>query len=309
MTSDAKIGLLLGLLFIFIIAFIINGLPKLRGETDSNELTEIMMKNTPPGIGWEGSDELINPQPQPAEQVAQPQTPSPQPPQTATDNSSFRYAQQMPGDRSLLTGVYAPPQQQTMLGPVRTFGETPAALRPPVATRIETPPAPVETRRTVTIRPPIPPKVTKPKTYVVTSGDSLGSIAKKFYGLEEGNKRANVAKIFQANRSLLKSPDQIKIGQTILIPLLSAKPATKSLLSGSLFKRVSSIGQRTGFTPTLKLTPSRLYTVKDGDSLWSISANQLGNGIRYKEIAKLNKDVLPNEDDVRVGTKLKIPIK
>ena len=30
MTSDAKIGLLLGLIFIFVIAFVINGLPSLR---------------------------------------------------------------------------------------------------------------------------------------------------------------------------------------------------------------------------------------------------------------------------------------
>ena len=51
MTSDAKIGLILGLVFIFIIAFIINGLPKLRGETDSNELTEILVTNESPGVG------------------------------------------------------------------------------------------------------------------------------------------------------------------------------------------------------------------------------------------------------------------
>jgi len=74
MTSDAKIGLLLGLVFIFIIAFIINGLPKLRGESDSNELTEIMMKNNPPGIGgWERkADEILSPPPQMAEQGVEP---------------------------------------------------------------------------------------------------------------------------------------------------------------------------------------------------------------------------------------------
>ena len=39
MTSEAKIGLLLGLVFIFIIAFIINGLPSFWHKTDGNELT------------------------------------------------------------------------------------------------------------------------------------------------------------------------------------------------------------------------------------------------------------------------------
>lgn len=45
MTSDAKIGLLLGLVFIFIIAFIINGLPTAGKETDSNKLTATMISS------------------------------------------------------------------------------------------------------------------------------------------------------------------------------------------------------------------------------------------------------------------------
>ena len=53
MTSDAKIGLLLGLVFIFIIAFIINGLPNLRGDMNNNELTTNMAhsQDEPPGLG------------------------------------------------------------------------------------------------------------------------------------------------------------------------------------------------------------------------------------------------------------------
>ncbi|MGA2094604.1 MAG: hypothetical protein ABSH16_14575 [Sedimentisphaerales bacterium] len=39
MTSDAKIGLLLGLVFIFVIAFIINGLPGFHHKDDGNKLT------------------------------------------------------------------------------------------------------------------------------------------------------------------------------------------------------------------------------------------------------------------------------
>ena len=55
MTRDAKIGLLLGLAFIFVIAFIVNGLPSLRGDKnkDSNELTAGManLPNRQVGIG------------------------------------------------------------------------------------------------------------------------------------------------------------------------------------------------------------------------------------------------------------------
>ena len=51
MTRDAKIGLLLGLVFIFMIAFIINGLPGVR--SDSNEFTKNMANfpNNPPLLG------------------------------------------------------------------------------------------------------------------------------------------------------------------------------------------------------------------------------------------------------------------
>ena len=53
MTSDTKIGLLLGLTFIFIAAFVINGLPGLRDNVNSNLLTTNLVnsQNNPPGIG------------------------------------------------------------------------------------------------------------------------------------------------------------------------------------------------------------------------------------------------------------------
>ena len=295
MTSDAKIGLLLGLVFIFIIAFIINGLPKLRGESENNELTRNQMENTRIGIGLEGSDEVINSPPQANEKVVLTKTPTPQQPQSTFYDSDVRHIQPVPEWSHL--SDWSPLRPPAPLGPVGPIDFVWSA----------------EPEKTVTIEPSKPPKPLKPKTYVVTSGDSLGlsSIAKKFYGPIEGNKRANVAKIFEANKNILKSPDDIYVGQKLVIPPLQKKPEAKSLLPESLFEQVEAIGKRTDFTslPKPKLTSTRFYTVKDGDSLWSISADQLGNGIRYKEIAQLNKDVLPNEDDVRIGLKLKIPAK
>ena len=51
MTSDAKIGLLLGLVFIFVIAFIINGLPNFQRQTDNNELTTNMVSFKDDSLG------------------------------------------------------------------------------------------------------------------------------------------------------------------------------------------------------------------------------------------------------------------
>ena len=40
------------------------------------------------------------------------------------------------------------------------------------------------------------------------------------------------------------------------------------------------------------------YTVKKGDSLWSISKQQLGSGARWREIYEANKDVIKNPNRI-----------
>ena len=51
----------------------------------------------------------------------------------------------------------------------------------------------------------------------------------------------------------------------------------------------------------------RTYTVKSGDSLTKIAEEKLGDGNRFQEIYKANKDKLRSPDDIRVGMKLRLP--
>jgi nucleoid-associated protein YgaU len=134
-------------------------------------------------------------------------------------------------------------------------------------------------------------------------------IAKKFYGAEEGNRRVNVQRIFEANRKILASEDMVYEGQKIVIPALpvAEKGKGESVLPGGLFERVSSIGRK-GPAAAQKEQPGRYYVVKDGDNLWKIAEAQLGSGVRYKEISKLNSSVLASEHDLSIGMRLRLPV-
>ncbi len=51
------------------------------------------------------------------------------------------------------------------------------------------------------------------RIHEVVAGDTLGAIAKRYYG-----NAGKYMKIFEANRDILKNPDLIKVGQKLRIP-------------------------------------------------------------------------------------------
>jgi nucleoid-associated protein YgaU len=291
MTRDAKIGLLLGLAFIFVIAFIVNGLPSLRGDKNknSNELTAGMVNspNRESGIGGR-ERRVLNPT-------------------TTVDNQEWSVTNALMEEQGIRFTTPLPYR------PLADASKNPSGLQE----RVEIgPSAPrvVEEKIPVVVRSGEPVKPAFPKVYVVEDGDNLSTIALKFYGPEEGNKRANIAKLFQANSKLLSTPDEIKVGQKLTIPALSALTGEQERsdggLASSLFEKVKSIGRE--HLPLKKPEVSvrvKSYTVRDGDSLWRIAEAELGDGSRYKEIVTLNKDVLSDEDSLTVGMALKIPPK
>lgn len=50
-----------------------------------------------------------------------------------------------------------------------------------------------------------------------------------------------------------------------------------------------------------------LYTVKPGQTLWSIAAEELGDGERFREILRLNPVLGGNPDRIEVGQEIKLP--
>lgn len=277
MTSDAKIGLLLGLVFIFIIAFVINGLPSFRTKVSNNELTINGTRNNPPAFGAK-EREIINQ----TELIEKQITARVQNPQN--NSRDVRYTSSLP-ENNLVA------KQTDVTKP--------------------TPIQPSPTVKEKNISEVNPSKPTLPRIYVVKEGDSLASIAKNFYGSEEGNKKLNIERIFKVNRKVLKSPDAIYPEQKLIIPPLTAyrhdKDKVKSVFSTAMFKKAESIGQRHLPADNRRTKQGRLYIVRENDNLWRIATEQLGNGKRYTEIVKMNSDVIDDEDNLPVGTRLKLP--
>ena len=292
MTSDAKVGLLLGLFFIFVIAFIINGLPRFRSDTNTNELTTAMANS--PNDSYIGSNERKARASFRRERPVRNRNQSVEETQEATkDEGKVRYRRPLSQDSVVVKDEPVTTTVRDNVKPTR--------------------PAP-ETRRKTTVNVP---KQVKPEIYVIQAGDNLAKIAQKFYGTERGNKTLNVKRIFEANRRLLKSPNDISVGQKLIIPLL--KDEAESVFTGGtggLFEKIKSTlsGTRSSTKTPAKsrpkppaARPTTNYIVRAGDSVWRIAEKQLGDKERFREIIKLN--ALEDEDYLTVGQRLLIPVR
>jgi len=305
MSSEVKIGLLLGLVFIFLIAFIINGIPVFHKDTDNNKLSNNMvsLENTPPGLA--AKERRIQQAFESAASVEQTQLASGTRP--AENNSLSAMALSSPPSTLAATNLSetaetVSAQPLIASSAEKTDNKVDSTLRPFDSAQGRLRSVQAGSPQVKSSEP------ASPAVYVVADGDNLGTIAKKVYGCSEKN---NIVRLFQANRSTLKSPDEIYVGQKLVIPSLTGSQPGKNRLeklsSPTLLKEVKSVGQKDVATNLSRAEENRSYTVQQGDSLWQIAAKQLGNGSRYEEIVELNANILENEDSLAVGMCLKLP--
>lgn len=132
------------------------------------------------------------------------------------------------------------------------------------------------------------PKVIKGKitSYKVLMGDSLWTIAQKFYN--DGYKWTEIAKI-----NKLTNPDGIEIGMTLAIPQVTVKPGV------ILPNAASTVGP--------KAITGTVYKVDEGDDLWDIALRACGDGYKWPLLATTNK--LENPDLIHPGNIFKIKCK
>ncbi len=124
---------------------------------------------------------------------------------------------------------------------------------------------------------PVPVVATTPGgTHTVAKGETLGDISAIHYGTTK-----HWRKIVEANPGL--DPARLKIGQVIQIPAVETAPAAAATPGGA-----------------------DSYTVKKGESYYTIAKKMLGSSSRWREIERLNN--IPAEE-LRAGAVIKLPAK
>ncbi len=171
-----------------------------------------------------------------------------------------------------------------------------AAERSGLASR----PAEVIANKPVAIKLNLPKKKKKSKTrqkeltekevYIVGPGDTLYDIAKKYYG--KGELWTVIAR---ENPSV--NPDKLLVGQKIVIP-----PKMQAI-----WKFEAGESKLPAEVDKAKLKP---YTVKSGESFYTIARDVLGDASRWREIFDINKAAVKGDPKrLRAGQIIFIPRK
>jgi len=212
MTRETRIGLIVGLMFIVLFGVVLSELgptqqaPASPGEQIASEF-------------YVGAPVTPAPQPRRTQDpgialVARPRTTA-QSPRTARSSQPDPTRRSQPQPRP---GASTP--RRTAVTPRRTTTPRSAAGRPAVTPRVS-PVTPRTDRREMTLeefartRGVGAAPAGNSRTYVTRRGDNLTAIARKFY---RSASRTAVMKIYNANRSVLRSPDSLGVGVKLVIP-------------------------------------------------------------------------------------------
>lgn len=126
--------------------------------------------------------------------------------------------------------------------------------------------------------------VSLPATHTVQRGETLWTIAEKYYS--SGFNWNDIAK---ANG--LAKPYQLTVGQKLTIP-------NTRVLQPSVAQKVTPV-------VTMSKIEGNTYTVARGDNLWNIALRAYGDGFKWTQIAQANR--LANPRLIHAGNVFSIP--
>ncbi|HML76294.1 MAG TPA: LysM peptidoglycan-binding domain-containing protein [Anaerohalosphaeraceae bacterium] len=265
MTTDAKVGLLLGLVFIVIIAFVINGLPDFVHSFKDKPVVETAVTTQTgsnlvidPGIVEvarslpigrtnlryaEPSSQVMNldayaggsdlPQTVETTTAALQNPPAAEAVTPTQAQSQLETAAAQPSQprnpntfSNRVTAVA--PRTTSELSPVAQTSQADAIISHQTAQTIKAAQQAVQdVQQPAKSRPEdVKTTVVSGKTHVVGKGESLAAIAKKYYGPEIGNQRATIQMLYETNKDVLDSVNVVKVGDKLVIPQIAgSQPA------------------------------------------------------------------------------------
>lgn len=135
----------------------------------------------------------------------------------------------------------------------------------------------------------------------VIAGETLSKIAAKHYG---SRSQHVIDAIFDANRSTLSSPDEIKVGMALVLPAIQGAAPTE-IAAREIKARTQ--GEPAREHPDKSDRPFRWYQIKKNDRYVTIANEQLGDRSRWKEIYQLNRHIFPDAGQIREGVLIKLP--
>lgn len=155
------------------------------------------------------------------------------------------------------------------------------------------------------------------RVHDVQSGESMFAICKKYYGNADA-----VDALAKFNK--ISDPEALRAGRRLRIPtaqelgLASAKtetvidnPNTSTTPRPSSLRIVPVSSDQASAKLTAQTNPTKkpaqvTYTVKPGETLRVIALKVMGNKSKWNKLYDLNRDVIEDPDNLKVGTVLRI---
>lgn len=152
------------------------------------------------------------------------------------------------------------------------------------------------------------------RTHRVGEGDTLWSIAKRYYGdgsaadalAKYNEKRVGKGGVIREGASLL-IPDREELGLSGPAKVADATPAKAKKTEASTKSEPKQTEPKKADAKKAKPEAGKTYTVKSGDTLQKISEKFFGTTKRWHDIAELNASAIDDVDNLKVGTVIKIP--
>lgn len=135
------------------------------------------------------------------------------------------------------------------------------------------------------------------RVYIIRPGDTLSRIAARELG---SNALAN--NIFLLNRDVISDPDQLLVGERILLPVRENQRTTPAVTPDR-----PTPPSPPGFENAVLGGTVRVHRVARGDTLSSIALRYYGSSAGWRFLYESNSDVIANPNQLTVGTELVVP--